>query len=391
MTVNEMHIAVNLGVQKIASFQADTLLPQEIDFELNIAMMRFIKQRYNSNSNRQGKGFEQSQKRIDDLRNLVVTTSSNTISTGGFALDSLGSYIYSTNSSNIYVERATLPLDYLFLVSVSASVSYYCDKVIAPAVFQDRLDYDWVKIDLTPPIDGYVLEGLAYYDGSSWARLINTPYLEPLSRDEMIKSNNYLYGFFPSYNANVLETLNNTGAAIDPPVDSNHFYLGNYQISLASDPFTGGYIRTSWIPAAGSGATAYREHDIKQTYRVTSRAIKNTATPAPLNRISQCWFAQSDDIPTIMKDPFSKTSFDFIPYSIKENFIDVYSDNTFIVPKVHIVYIRKPKAISITAGIGCELAEHTHQEIVEMTIKSILEGIESQRYQSQSMENLESE
>jgi len=65
MTVNEMHIAVNLGVQKIASFQADTLLPQELDFELNIAMMRFIKQRYNPMSNRQGKGFEQSQKRVD--------------------------------------------------------------------------------------------------------------------------------------------------------------------------------------------------------------------------------------------------------------------------------------------------------------------------------------
>jgi hypothetical protein len=92
-----------------------------------------------------------------------------------------------------------------------------------------------------------------------------------------------------------------------------------------------------------------------------------------------------------MKDPFNRASFDYIPYSIKENFIDVYSDNTFVIPKVFIVYIRKPKVISIATSVGCELAEHTHQEIVEMTIKSILEGIESQRYNSQSMENLESE
>jgi hypothetical protein len=92
-----------------------------------------------------------------------------------------------------------------------------------------------------------------------------------------------------------------------------------------------------------------------------------------------------------MKDPFNTTSFDYVPYSVKENFIDVFSDNTFVVPRVFIVYIRKPKAISIINNVGCELPEHTHQEIVEMTIKSILEGIESQRYQSQSMENLESE
>ena len=67
-----MHIAVNLGVQKIASFQVDNLLPQEIDHELNDAMFAFIKQRYSPMGNKYRDGFEQSQKRIDDLRALVV-------------------------------------------------------------------------------------------------------------------------------------------------------------------------------------------------------------------------------------------------------------------------------------------------------------------------------
>ena len=389
MTVNEMHIAVNLGVQKIASFQADVLLPQEIDFELNIAMMRFIKQRYNPSSNRQGKGFEQSQKRIDDLRNLVVTTSSNTISAGGFLTDALGTYIYTTSNTNIYMERATLPLDYLFLVSVSAQVNYVCNGNIAYAVALNKNNYSWVKLDLTPPIAGHVLTDIAYYDGSVWVSMMNTPSGQEISRDELIKTDNYLNNFFPSYNANVVETLNDTGAALDPPVDSNHIYIGTLN-DMFPDPVTGGYIRTSWTTPSGTGWT-YREEDNLKTFGVTTRDIKGIANPRPLERISQCWFAQSDDIPTVMKDPFNRTSFDYIPYSIKENFIDVYSDNTFIVPKVFIVYIRKPKAISITSGVGCELAEHTHQEIVEMTIKSILEGIESQRYNSQSMENLESE
>lgn len=387
MTVNEMHIAVNLGVQKIASFQADILLPQEIDFELNIAMMRFVKQRYNAGSNRQGKGFEQSQKRIDDLRNLVVTTSSSTISTGGFLFDALGGYIYTTSSSNIYMERATLPLDYLFLVSVSAEAHYNCNGSILTYLSSTTTNTDWVKVDLTPPTPGFVLVGIAYYDGTNWSSLINTPYGDEITRDIIAITSNYLYGFLPSNNANVTETLNDTGAAIDPPVDSNHIYFGNSSITLTPDPVGGGYIRTTWKPAGGSMAlSTYRDETIKSTYSITRRSA-----PTADQRISQCWFAQSDDIPTVMKDPFNKTSFDYIPYSIKENFIDIYTDNTFVVPKVFIVYIRKPKAISITNSIGCELPEHTHQEIVEMTIKSILEGIESQRYQSQSMENLESE
>jgi hypothetical protein len=387
MTVNEMHIAVNLGVQKIASFQADILLPQEIDFELNIAMMRFVKQRYNAGSNRQGKGFEQSQKRVDDLRNLVVTTSSNTISTGGFLFDALGGFIYTTSNSNIYMERATLPLDYLFLVSVSAESHYNCNGSILNYLQNITANTDWVKVDLTPPTPGFVLVGIAYFDGTNWSSLINTPYGDEISRDTLAITSNYLYGFIPSNNANVTETLNDTGAAIDPPVDSNHIYFGNSSTVLTPDPVGGGYIRTTWKPAGGSMAlSTFRDETVKSTYSITRR----TAPTADI-RISQCWFSQSDDIPTIMKDPFNRTSFDYIPYSVKENFIDVYTDNTFVVPKVFIVYIRKPKAISIINSIGCELPEHTHQEIVEMTIKSILEGIESQRYNSQSMENLESE
>ena len=52
MTIQEMHIAVNLGVQKIASFQADSLLPEEIDYELNAAVRRFVSQRYNKHGNK---------------------------------------------------------------------------------------------------------------------------------------------------------------------------------------------------------------------------------------------------------------------------------------------------------------------------------------------------
>jgi hypothetical protein len=92
-----------------------------------------------------------------------------------------------------------------------------------------------------------------------------------------------------------------------------------------------------------------------------------------------------------MDDPFNKTGYRTPSYTFEENFIDFYSDNTFVVDYAILKYIRKPKPINLNLGQGCELAEHTHQEIVEMTIKSILEGIQDPRYQSQSIENLESE
>ena len=70
MNVIEMHIAIQQGVDKIHSLQADMLLSEEIDIELNKNMSRFINTKYGKNNIYQ-KGFEESQKRIDDLRSLV--------------------------------------------------------------------------------------------------------------------------------------------------------------------------------------------------------------------------------------------------------------------------------------------------------------------------------
>ena len=71
MNILEMHIAIQQGVDKINSLQADMLLPEEIDLELNKAQMKFISTKYGRN-NMLSKGFEENQKRIDDLRTLLT-------------------------------------------------------------------------------------------------------------------------------------------------------------------------------------------------------------------------------------------------------------------------------------------------------------------------------
>ena len=78
-------------------------------------------------------------------------------------------------------------------------------------------------------------------------------------------------------------------------------------------------------------------------------------------------------------------------YTVQENFVDLYSDDKTIPLGVTIKYLRRPTDVNLDLGVGCELAEHTHHEIVEMTVKSILESFESPRYQTQSGEVLESE
>lgn len=72
MIIDRMHLEFKLMLDKLDSSAYPNILPAEIDFWLNNGYERIIKTRYNRN-NIYRKGFEEMQKRTDDLKQLVVT------------------------------------------------------------------------------------------------------------------------------------------------------------------------------------------------------------------------------------------------------------------------------------------------------------------------------
>lgn len=90
MTISEMHTAFRLELDKINSLQYPDFTTNEIDYWLNRAIREFVKTRY-SGTNPKRDSFEQTQKRIDDLKTLVreVTvpcTAVGAIKPNGFVL-----------------------------------------------------------------------------------------------------------------------------------------------------------------------------------------------------------------------------------------------------------------------------------------------------------------
>tara|TARA_R110000772_G_scaffold109993_7_gene213408 strand:+ start:240 stop:962 length:723 start_codon:yes stop_codon:yes gene_type:complete len=72
MTIAEMHLEYKIFRDAIDSSAYPEMLDEEIDITLNEAMDRIVKTRYGKN-NLYRKGFEESQKRTDDLKELVVS------------------------------------------------------------------------------------------------------------------------------------------------------------------------------------------------------------------------------------------------------------------------------------------------------------------------------
>jgi len=229
MTVQEMHYALEQGLQRVAANAYDYLLDEEKDHWLNRAQDRFIKDRAFISGDVKRIGFEGNQKRLDDIRTIVTQNYTDTFDT------------------------TTVP--------------------------------EWRQVDL--------------------------------------------------------------------PAD--YLYLVNIRADIRRD-FCGNVNATS--PQA----------------QVPVRVVDN----------AEVYFMQ--------QDPFAKSQLNSPLCTISEEDIQVYQDaESYILEGITADYIRIPRTIDLTFGQDCELAEHTHQEVVDIAVKNILEAIESPRYQTASAEQLTSE
>jgi hypothetical protein len=118
MTVSEMHTAFRLHLDKSTSLVGNPdFLSEEIDFWLNEAQDRFIKQRIYGNNYRQ-EGFEQTQKRVDDLRGLLINSTGNLLTQSTIAVnvkecslpvsDATSPYMFYINSSLVGASSTTM-------------------------------------------------------------------------------------------------------------------------------------------------------------------------------------------------------------------------------------------------------------------------------------------
>ncbi len=388
-----MHIAVNLGVQKIGSFQVDNLLPEEIDHELNLAQRRFIKQRYSSTSNAKQQGFEQSQKRLDDLRNLVEDFTA-------YENFYMGPVYTSSSRGDIFVDRYKLPLDYMHLLSVRSEVKDGCNKPIQISVTNSTDHY--LRIPTTLNLQGYYLVEIQIANEEGGADTIRSNQ-NGLTIDDL-REDTYPFGIEPSLSPNdtFSDLTSNRKSSDSPPADANEIFLKRNE---AADSEDGGFFSMSADGKDATHAGAYAILIFKD--RAGNEETINVMQP-PISLVNQtrthsandtkfltkrtlCKYVQQDDIYKVLDDPFSTTKASSPLYTMQENFVDLYSNIMFLPTTTVIKYLRRPALMRRATGSGSELPEHTHDEVVEMAIKSILEAIESPRYQSQSGEVLESE
>jgi hypothetical protein len=83
-------------------------------------------------------------------------------------------------------------------------------------------------------------------------------------------------------------------------------------------------------------------------------------------------FSQADDIYKLLTDPFNTTKPSNPLTDINEDFINVYTNNTFVVDEVIFNYLRIPQQMSIERNISSELPEHLHKDLIQKAVDLFL-------------------
>ena len=117
MTVAQMHSEFKIGIDKVDSLSAPNFLVTEIDLFLNNAQEQFVEQRAGKN-NFKREGLEETQKRVDDLKNIIKNYESVTFTNNS-----------ASKPNGVFVD---LPADYRHAIEEEVSVSYIdCNGVAA--------------------------------------------------------------------------------------------------------------------------------------------------------------------------------------------------------------------------------------------------------------------
>lgn len=114
MTIQQFHRDFKVFFDKVDSAAYPEFLDGEIDIYLNEAQERFVKHRYGKNNSSRA-GFEQTQKRTDDLKRLVRTRFASMSSETSYQY--VSDNVYRADLDNLYLDGDLVnpaPSDYQF-------------------------------------------------------------------------------------------------------------------------------------------------------------------------------------------------------------------------------------------------------------------------------------
>jgi hypothetical protein len=183
MTSNEMHIDFRVKYNKVNSNKNKVFLWQEIDLFINDQTDKFTETRTAPEGNYKGEGFEESQKRLDDIRTVIKEGTTNATKSAEYP-----SMVALTLASFDRGKVVTLPSTgvdaYRKLVSDSSDTNTTCanrfnvpNRLFSSEIIDQALNDPFHKTHSKSPISELIKNDLRVFEDGFTVANINVVYV----------------------------------------------------------------------------------------------------------------------------------------------------------------------------------------------------------------------
>lgn len=344
MVIREMHIGVNLILQKINSSILPVIREEEMDFFLNNEIARFVNQRIRAKSNEKNIGFQKDRKRFEDLESLIVFE----------------------RSLNVYVKDdktifAIIPSDCLRSIKDKSRTKDLCGAIYNPTTSTELVYYNVYKL-LNTGVNNYQnfqfkIDGVIIFDTNLYPQF-SSGLPSPEAKFEMIDF--------------MLENIRRAGYEAFYENYLDKFYRESIIItSLSSN------IIITVVYNGGSPIVTNPSND--------SYTKVNTVTNSNLRDNE---LIATDEFNLMMNSSFGTTTASNPLSTLERGKIIVGHKKKFIISSVTLDYIRFPRKVSLPLNQSCDLNPLVHQEIVDNIAKRLGAITSVENYQQLLRENL---
>lgn len=326
LSAKEMNIYVTQGLQREGSHRKDKQLDQAIDLALNLAQTRLIEYRLKPDNLAPHK-FEINQKYVADIQTLIKVDQELAIYFNG-----VRSYAY-------------LPYDFSYLLSDKSTVVDQCEGAftnsINNAAKERIIALPFASASSNAPFFQNIAISISNSGGTQNKTVFNN-FEGFATQDEKVFLVDYIIDAFKSLGVEA--------------------YWENYKNFYQADTFyivSRDLVTTASLTVDNTAAQAVTTDNTISTFTgtQTGTVAVNRDTKADFFDIAAYVSKYHKSIPT---SPLASMT--------SNNIVVVGEDKRFLVSKIFVNYIRKPKRINLALNQGSELSATTHQAICDLAV-----------------------
>lgn len=373
-SVAELHIGVDLALQKINSNRNQAVKPEEKDWFLNSVMFQMINNHIDPNATLPLRGADSEQRSMDYLNVLKRTRNYSEVFEG----------------SDKTSFKVPLPPDYYRKSRIKSGIGFTDEgnrstvsgykfyMAVLPFAVASTTAGGSTDIDIEHYIDTQTLtiggnvvwDSAKTFDYNAKARYDFSNIRSEAARFMMIST--------------MLEVLND--------VDYLDVYWERYGSIYHPNSFV--FIINTGVYSSSTNSTIGDNTSLVQT--LDSRVISISFDPIEgdivtgnIHKQVPTSVIKSEEFESLNDNPFFKSSALNVNAVIEDGFIKLRSSDDFYIPAVELVYYRRPRLINYSTGQNCEIASDDFKvQLVNITAQKISAIVGDESYQAVLNENL---